>query len=124
MSQWKRRTFGSAFFLFLISCGEPPNKAARTLVRRYAQADCIPLNAVIRNFRIESIPPGTVKISDALTGRHVFVHATPTEIRTAPGGLTLFIREKSAITEYRLNPVQFQTRVEVLSEDFPAACEP
>ena len=122
MWQQKRRALGSAFFFFLASCSQPPlSRLASTVLRRYSAADCIASDAVIRNIHIETPQPGIVKLSDAFTGRHIFVHATATEMRVA-SGITLFIRENTTLYEYRLNPVQFQNRIEVLSENLPPLC--
>jgi hypothetical protein len=117
----KRRALGSAFFLFLVACSEPPSPAAESLLRRYAVAECLQPDSIVRNVHIETIDSGSIRISDAATGRRAFIHASPTEMRITLGGLNLFIREKTTLTEYRLNPVQFQTRIE-LGQELPPTC--
>ena len=136
MFQIKRRTLGSAFLFLLTSCGAPElSSVARSMLRRYTEASCIPMqsanppawDSVLQNVHLEaSMAVGTVKISEAFTARKVFVHASPTDIRTLAG--SVFIREDApgavVLYEYSLSPVRLQNRVEMRREDLPPVCKP
>ena len=112
-----------------------PDEATRSMLRRYTEADCIPMqsanpplwDSVLQNVHLEaSMAAGTVKISEAFTARKVFVHASPTDIRIRPGSVLIREDTPGAVTlyEYSLSPVRLQNRVEVRREDLPPVCKP